>query len=40
MHYGPIQKGQFLRRLNRFSAWVRIDGTEELKPCEKYRSFG
>ena len=30
MHYGPIQKGQFLRRLNRFSAWVRIDGTEEL----------
>ena len=27
MHYGPIQKGQFLRRLNRFSAWVRIDGT-------------
>ena len=27
MHYGPIQKGQLLRRLNRFSAWVRIDGT-------------
>lgn len=30
MQYGPIQKGQFLRRLNRFSALVRIDGIEEL----------
>ena len=30
MQYGSIQKGQFLRRLNRFSALVRIDGIEEL----------
>lgn len=40
MQYGPIQKGQFLRRLNRFSALVRIDGIEELCPCEKYRPSG